>query len=175
MTESSSTRSSAPDPWSQAITAGVLALIPSRKYPVWLRQTLTWGTTAGVVALVSAPGAASEILKRVSKQEAERVELGSAARAVVALGAGTLMYGSWRFAWWFDEAAEQALRNLRVPFPRAVMGAAVGALHWRSAHRERRKPEARPVNEPAAHSLMIGVSERNSDDDPFSVSASNLD
>ncbi len=55
-----------------------------------------------------------------------------AARAGVAAGVGAAVYGSWRFTWWFDNTAEQALQKLRVPFPRVVMGAACGLWFCRT-------------------------------------------
>lgn len=117
-------------PWTHAVAAGALVLIPGRKYPSWLRQTLTWGSAAGTAAVIAAPGVGTAVLRRHTEEEdAGAVQISLAARAGLALGAGALVYGSWRFTWWFDTAAESALRKLRVPFPRAVMGAAIGGWY----------------------------------------------
>lgn len=122
-------------PLAQAVGVGSLALIPARKYPAWLRQTLTWGSTAASVGLIALPK--SKTPARKTSPEEGQTEQGSrptmspVARTGVAAGVGAAVYGSWKFTWWFDNAAEQALRTLRVPLPRAVMGAACGAWFYR--------------------------------------------
>lgn len=128
-------------PWTQALAAGALVLIPARKYPTWLRQTLTWGTAAGTAALIAAPGAGAAILRqRTDGEDSEAEQISTAAHAGLAIGAGALMYGSWRFTWWFDTAAESALRKMRVPFPRAVMGVAI-AVWYRATEAHREAPQ----------------------------------
>lgn len=52
--------------WVQAIAAGAFTLIPARKYPAWLRHTLTWGSAAGMFALFTVPGAAKKLEKLTS-------------------------------------------------------------------------------------------------------------
>ena len=137
--KSSTIRRILASPWTQALAAGTLVLVPARKYPSWLRQTLTWGSAAGTAALIAAPAARSAVLRRrTDEQDAEAMRISPAARAGVAVGSGVLVYGSWRFTWWFDTAAESALRRMRVPFPRAVMGVAVGA--WYLATEANREP-----------------------------------
>lgn len=135
-------------PWSQAIAGGALTLIPGRKYPTWLRHTLTLGSTAAVVALIAVPGLSSKALKNAAGQErVETVEMTPRVRAGCATVVGASMYGMWRFGWWFDEASEQALRKLQVPFPRVVLGLAVGALYYSTDDRGQRE---RVTSEPAS-------------------------
>lgn len=124
-------------PLTQAAAAGALVLIPARRYPAWLRQTLTWGSTAAAAGIIALPRAELPAPQTSAEEGAEREgparshPMGPLARAGLAAGAGAVVYGSWRFTWWFDEASEQALRKLRVPFPRAVMGAACGIWFYR--------------------------------------------
>lgn len=145
MSEKNTARSVLDSPWSQAIAGGTLTLVPGRKYPAWLRHTLTWGSTATVVGLIAIPGLGSKVLKGASGQESvQTVEMSPRVRAGYATVAGASMYGMWRFGWWFDEASEQALRKLHVPFPRVVLGGAVGALYYfgdNRGQRERPTPE----------------------------------
>lgn len=47
--------------WIQAIVGGALTLIPARKYPAWVRHTLTWGSAAGIFTLMAVPGVASKL------------------------------------------------------------------------------------------------------------------
>lgn len=54
-------KSSANSVWLQAIVGGALTLIPARKYPVWLRQTLTWVPAAGVFGVMAVPGAGASV------------------------------------------------------------------------------------------------------------------
>ena len=91
--------------------------------------------------LIAAPGAGSAALRRRTDDDAEAVRISPAARVGLAVGSGALVYGSWRFTWWFDTAAESALRKMRVPFPRAVMGAAIGAWYL-ATETNRGAPEA---------------------------------
>lgn len=59
---------------SQAVVVGGLSLIPARKYPGWLKQGLTWGSTGLVAAVALTPGATSGLLKALSAKygDAER-------------------------------------------------------------------------------------------------------
>ncbi|KNC13465.1 hypothetical protein AC792_15755 [Arthrobacter sp. RIT-PI-e] len=144
MSRKNTALSIATNPRSQALAGGALSLIPGRTYPGWLRHTITWGSTATVVALIAVPQFRSEVLERTSGQKTPpAVEMSPKARAGFAAVTGALMYGTWRFGWWFDEAAEQALRRMRVPFPRVVLGAAVGAWYYYADARGRRKAAAR--------------------------------
>ncbi|WP_218221964.1 hypothetical protein [Nesterenkonia sp. Act20] len=45
------------DPWVQGIGTGLSALVPARRYPAWLRQTMMWAPAIGLGALVSSPAA----------------------------------------------------------------------------------------------------------------------
>ena len=128
--------------WSTAVAGAILTLIPARKCPAWLQHTVTWGSTAAMVALIASPRRASRVHTDTAGEETnERVELSSRARIGYAAVAGMVMYGSWKFAWWFDAAAERTLRKLRVPFPRVVLGAAVGAAYYHTDNRSQRRPD----------------------------------
>lgn len=45
----------------QAIVGGAFTLIPARKYPAWVRHTLSWGSAAGIFALMAVPGVALKL------------------------------------------------------------------------------------------------------------------
>lgn len=129
-------------PWSQAIAGGALALIPGRKYPAWLRQTITWGSTATVVAVIVVPKLGAKFLEHTSVQETPPItEISPRAKASFATVAGALMYGTMRFGWWFDEAAEQAMRKIQVPYPRVVLGVAIGVLYYFTDDRGQKKDD----------------------------------
>ena len=49
------------------------------------------------------------------------------------------MYGMLRLGWWFDEAAEQAMRTMRVPYPRVVLAIGAGALYYYTDDRQQKK------------------------------------
>lgn len=129
-------------PWSQAAVGGALTLIPGRRYPAWLRHAITWGSTATVTVLVANPRLGPRVLgalSRSSDQEPpEPIETSPKARAVSAAVTGAATFGMLRLGWWFDEAAEQALRKLQVPFPRVLLGVAVGAFYYATDDRERK-------------------------------------
>lgn len=55
------------DPWGQTAVVGALTLIPARKYPAWLRQTMIWVPTLSVTAMAATPGAATAVLRRLSR------------------------------------------------------------------------------------------------------------
>ena len=145
MSEKNLAFSIARSPWSQAIAGGALALIPGRKYPAWLRQTITWGSAATVVAVITVPGLGSKVLERTSGQETppittpQTTRISPKAKAGFATVAGALTYGTMRFGWWFDEAAEQAMRKMQVPYPRVVLGIAVGVLYYYTDDRGQKK------------------------------------
>lgn len=135
------------DPWVQAGVTGALVLVPARKYPRWLWQGLTWGSTAAVVGVALLPGATTKLLEFSARhfgpedQEQELSEVpepGPVLRTAVALGAGAFMYGSWRFSLWADDAVERGLRRLRVPAPRVVMASGTGAATWYQVDRGNR-------------------------------------
>lgn len=127
-------------PWSPALAAGALTLIPARKCPAWLRHTVTWGSTAAIVALIASPGFGSRPPSDTRGAEADQgVGLSPRVRVGYATVAGAVMYGSWRFSWWFDDAAERALRKLHVPLPRVVLGAAVSAGYYYTDNRAQRE------------------------------------
>lgn len=54
--------------WIQAIAGGALTLIPARKYPAWVRHTLTWGSAAGIFTLMAVPGVASKLQELTTGQ-----------------------------------------------------------------------------------------------------------
>lgn len=131
------------DPRAEAVVTGAVALIPARKYPQWLRQTFIWAPTLGVTALAATPGATTAVLRTLGEWQGVEQEPGEvpspppAVRAALAVGAGATMYATWRFSFWFDTAAENALRKLRVPAPRVAIAVAVGAASWWSSSRAR--------------------------------------
>lgn len=146
MNDKRSTYSLWTDPLGQAALSGALALIPARRYPPWVRGAMIWGSTVSVTGLALAPGAATAALKRLGQWQgvdpAEHEEMPSpspAVRAGVALAAGAVMYGTWRLAFWSDEAAERGLRALRIPFPRVVMGVAAGVTSWYGVRGDNRR------------------------------------
>ncbi|GAA2124001.1 hypothetical protein [Kocuria atrinae] len=47
--------------WIQAIVGGAFTLVPARKYPAWVRHTLTWGSAAGIFTLMAVPGVALKL------------------------------------------------------------------------------------------------------------------
>lgn len=170
----SRSRSFLTDPWSQAVLTGALTLIPARSYPVWLRRGIIWGPAVIGAVLPAYVAASPEAHRKFTEQmsragldraELDRAELDSArqadsgrspqpeqqnrlrgvAVAAVAGGAiGAVLTAAMIVAFWGDEKAEQGLRRLRVPFPRAVMGAAAGAAAWWTVVREneRERPTA---------------------------------
>lgn len=153
-------------PVSQAAVVGALSLLPARRYPGWLKQGMTWGSTGLVAAVALTPGAMSGLLKALgskhgdadqedsassgssagaresgareseAREEAGRPQVSWVTRSSAALVAGGFTYGTWRFAWWADDAAERALRRMRVPAPRLVMAASAAALTYREVHRD---------------------------------------
>lgn len=75
--------------------------------------------------------------RRGSKEKVDASNAGMpevASNPVVRIGLATAVaactYGLCRFSFWFDAAAESGLRNLRVPYPRVVMGIGVGGSYW---------------------------------------------
>lgn len=165
----SRSRSFLTDPWSQGVLTGVLTLIPARSYPVWLRRSIIWGPTViGAVLpayLGASPKAHRRFTEQMSRAGQDRAELddarqaeperspqpeqqnrlrGAAVAAVAGGAIGAALTAAMAVAFWGDEKAEQGLRRLRVPFPRAVMGAAAGAAAWWSVvkENERERPAA---------------------------------
>lgn len=115
-------------PWAQAVPTGVLALIPARSYPRWLRRGLIWGpptiSVAGVVYLVA-----------TQSQQGRKVAAPAASLAAV----GSVFSLTMAFGFWADEKLERGLRRLNVPLPRAVMAAAAGAATWWQANQEKQR------------------------------------
>lgn len=141
------------DPFSQAIVTGALTLIPVRNYPTWLRRGLIWAPTVagGLGAVVfaanprlqrklSAKAAIAEQFnpatrKTLHPQEPPASIRSKAPRGTVSLiatgtavGAGLSVVMAAGF--WADDKVERGLRRLKIPFPRAVMGAATGVFTW---------------------------------------------
>lgn len=154
--------------------SGAAVLVPARRYPRWVKQTLTWGSTLGIAALAARPGTAQTVLRQLrdvsgeghlppgdasvtSAPDVPATEDGGGSSHSVpdlppaSLGVrlffvgtvGALMYGSWRFSFWLDEAAERGLRRLHVPYPRVVMGAALGVATWVDTRRMNRQLDQR--------------------------------
>lgn len=137
--------------WAEATASGALSLIPARKYPAWLRHTLSWGSTALVVAAVLAPAVVPQFNERVSDGArakgaddhgvaAESADRDLAVRFVAAGFAGALVHGLGRFSFWLDDAAEHRLRAWRVPYPRVVMSVAAAVLYVVIDEADRRAP-----------------------------------
>ncbi len=104
---------------------------------------MTWGSAATVAAIIAVPGVGSATLKRASGQKTvETVTLSPAARAGCAVGGAAFTYGLWRFGWWVDTASEAALRRMRVPYPRLVIGVVVGTLYY--VNDDRKQPPSDP-------------------------------
>lgn len=145
-------------PISQATVTGALTLIPTRKYPTWLRHSLIWGPAvaclAGSVYLIANPKTGSKTTEpRKNTGRADQDYLPSArlsggrrarhAVTMVALGGGigTLISLTTAAGFWADEKIEQSLGRLNVPFPRAIMGIAAGALTWCQAKQSIRQQQ----------------------------------
>lgn len=138
------------NPWIQAAAGGAFTLIPARKHPAWLRHTLTWGSAAGMFALLAVPGAVPKLQQGLmrnksgsgqegaEKPDVEKIGRNPVARIGVAAGVGAATYGLFRFSFWLDGAAERGLHKLGVPYPRVVMGVGVAALHALTGEFDRR-------------------------------------
>lgn len=137
------------DPWGQAVMTGGLALIPARKYPAWLRQTIIWAPALTVTAVAAAPGVPTAVLRRLSQwqgqdpEEVEFPEISPVTRAALAVSLGAAAYAGGRLSFWSDTAAENLVRKLRVPAPRVAMALAAGASAWWSVRRENQQAAAR--------------------------------
>lgn len=135
------------NPIAQATVTGALTLIPARTYPTWLRRGLIWAPVvvgfAGATYFVANPK--TGLKSRDPRQNTGRADLdylpatpvsdGQRARrsaTIIAVGGGIGAVVSLTTAagFWADEKIEQGLRRFKVPFPRAVMGAAAGAITW---------------------------------------------
>lgn len=174
--------------WIQVVGGGISMLIPARKYPAWLRHSLTWGSTVGIFTLMAVPGAVSKLqeltpgqagsdqpvpedveveladvrsasgqdtdVRRAdtgtvdaSSADIEKIDSNPVVRIGVAAAVGACTYSLWRFSFWLDGATERGLRKLRVPYPRVVMGVAVGGLYWATEkferHMDARAPQSK--------------------------------
>lgn len=74
---------------------------------------------------------------------------GAALTVLAAAPIGATLSGSMAVALWADEKIERGLRRIRIPFPRAVMGAAAGAATWWNATKETQRLRTR--RNPAQH------------------------
>ena len=137
------------DPWGQAAAVGVLTLIPARRYPAWLRRTMTWVPTLSVTAIAATPGASTAVLRRLGQWQGQNTkdvklpEASPAVRAACAVSAGAVSYAGWRLAFWSDTAAETLMRKMRVPAPRAAMALAAAAATGWSIRRDNERAAAR--------------------------------
>lgn len=116
---------------------------------------MSWGSALAAAGGAMAPGAISGTIKKLQEREGtptdtELPEPSPVVRAGLAVGLGAVVYGSVRLSFWLDEAAEQGLRKLCVPFPRVVMGAAVAVGAYRSAVAENQRRETRRAEAAAA-------------------------
>ncbi|GAA4839093.1 hypothetical protein [Garicola koreensis] len=112
------------NPWVQGALTGALALIPARKYPGWLRRGIIWAPTfAGAVGLGLLAKNQEPAGDTAQQADAPTVLKVAAAGAA----AGAVASVTLAVSFWADEQIERALHWMRVPFPRAVMGAAAGA------------------------------------------------
>ncbi|MBO0594085.1 hypothetical protein I2485_02565 [Nesterenkonia sp. E16_7] len=143
--------------WVQGTAAGVLTLVPVRKYPEWLRQAIMWVPAAGITTVLVTPriweamadaGRTSPEDRTNEQGEPEQGERGEPpapedqatqdqkppltprgrmALWCVGLTVGASVYGYMRFSLWADGAIEDKLRELGVARPRIVM-AVLGGL-----------------------------------------------
>lgn len=136
------------DPWTQALMSGALTLIPVRKYPKWLRKGLIWGPSVlgsvGGVYFAFNPEARQKLMARIADTgqalpiESDQLQDGrlvtDPARRLSIIGVGSAAGAAgslvMSFGFWADEAIDQGLQRMKVPFPRVVMGLATGALIW---------------------------------------------
>lgn len=133
------------DPWAQAALVGGLSLIPTRKYPRWLRQTIVWAPAVATTSLVAVPGAVEASRRRLSQQQgkdseqADTSDINPAARATIALAAGAAVYGVGRISLWSDTATENLLRKMRVPAPRVALSLVAATTTWWSVDYENKQ------------------------------------
>lgn len=144
------------DPWGQAVAVGALTLIPARKYPAWLRQTIIWTPAVAATAIVAIPGGTTGLLRKLSRwqgqdpEEVEFPEISAVTRAAIAASFGAVVYGGGRLSFWTDNAAESLLRKMRVPAPRAAMAVISGATAWWSVDQENKQAAAQQKTEGAS-------------------------
>lgn len=125
-----------------------LSLIPLRKYPAWLRQTIIWAPAVAATAVAATPGAPTSIMRRLSKwqgedpEEVEFPEISGAARAAIAVSLGAAAYAGGRFSFWADTAGENLLRKMRVPAPRVAWAMLGGAAAWWSVDQDNKRAAA---------------------------------
>ena len=146
------------DPWGQAVVSGALSIIPARNYPRWLRRGIivapaialpafsAWAATSPSAQQKIAAWAGGDSSSVGGAADTEPVapegpaEAESATRALTPVSFGALLavtvpLGAVTSAmmaagFWADEKIEAGLRQLKVPFPRLVMGWGAGALTW---------------------------------------------
>ncbi|PRZ18520.1 hypothetical protein [Nesterenkonia sandarakina] len=138
--------------WVQGTAGGVLALVPVRRYPEWLRQAIMWVPATAATTVVVTPRVwekladaarespaqqeheqepvEPELLATEQSREHHRPPLTPGRRAAlwgVGLTVGASVYGYMRFSLWVDGAIEDKLREHGVARPRVVM-AVLGGL-----------------------------------------------
>lgn len=62
------------NPWVQGTAAGLMTLVPVRKYPGWLRQAIMWGPAVGATAVLVTPRiweAMAEAGKKAAEEQAK--------------------------------------------------------------------------------------------------------
>lgn len=140
------------DPWGEAAISGLVALVPVRKYPRWLRRALVLGpvlvSAAGMSYVVTHPGNSKRFAQRISGTKAEPPEsvvqdneaasevgsINGGALAMKGAAMGAVLGGGIGAGTWLglraDEWIEGQLRRLRVPYPRIVMGLGAAAVAW---------------------------------------------
>lgn len=162
MTDHVPTRTASPlleicrSPAGQGVLTAVSGLIPVRRYPRWLRETIVWAPSITMVGVFLCPEQAQRLVRRAGMEVAApsdrpRAETDAegepetdaeaplTARLAAAGFFGAAVYGVMRTSLWADTALESGLRRLRVPAPRVVLAAAAGTAAWGSAERERRR------------------------------------
>lgn len=127
--------------WAQGVLTGALTLIPARSYPRWLRLSIIWAPTA-----IAASGGAyfagnPEQVQKLTKQAAGRWR-SAAVVLLPAAAVGTVASGAMAAAFWADGKLDRGLRRMRIPFPRAVMGAAAGTATWWMVTKENERERA---------------------------------
>lgn len=137
-------------PIGQGLASGAVALIPVRRYPRWLRETIVWAPSITMAGMFLCPEQAQRIARKTGLESDERaepsrieaeVEAPLAVRLAAAGFFGGAVYGVMRTGLWADTALESGLRRLRVPAPRVVLALAGGVATWRIAEMERRQAD----------------------------------
>ncbi|MFD5823448.1 hypothetical protein [Nesterenkonia xinjiangensis] len=143
-------------PIGQGLASGAVALIPVRRYPRWLRETIVWAPSITMAGMFLCPEQAQRIARQIGLEGDERAEPPRseadgeaeaecesplAVRLAAAGFFGGAAYAVMRTGLWADTALESGLRRLRVPAPRVVLALAGGVVTWRIAEMERRQAD----------------------------------